>query len=1040
MPIEDLAASASIETLRKWNSVINLELSDRAEALAKERQETEQCIKATQEMTTDGKDVAAAATNAEGAAGLQLQKWDFSLQYCILGASGVGKTALFNRMVEDSFHSDYRPTTATNSGKVLLDIQQSRLQLCIFDTYYSRFAYTYANVSAVVLLVYDVTDRRSFENLLDFIDREKARAAKPGESSITWQKSATSIVLVANKCDMNPEMWQVSSEEGRKVGMANRFLYVEVSAKTGSGVEDMFINCSRQVMLIMQMGGQFLSNMSSSIVGVKAASEQYNDSNDIMLVSSRGANILRDPVLNKGTQFSEIERDELSLRGLIPVRQCNIGMQITRNMERLRMRDTDLSRFMDLQAIFDRNETLYYRLLVENLEELHRIVFIPTVGDVGGALLSALDGRGRFYVFTGGRSILSRIYTSLVWCQVGTANPEEPVLTVKRKICKAGPLGGGGDKKNERLLFSSSGLAVSRGCATYFSSTVPAATEVVYNCPNEEVDLVVVTDGSRILSLGDLGANGMGVSVGKVSLYVACAGLNPARVLPCILDIGTDNEDLLNDPLYIGEHNRRLKGNDYFAMIDEFVSAVLTRWPNAVIQWEDFSHPNAFMILDNYCNSIRTFNDDVQGTAGVVLAAILAGLRTRAYLQSKNSGTGQPSFIKKRYSLDGQRFVFAGAGGAAIGIVRLICEALAQEGVPLEEAKFRIWLVDSKGLVSTDRQREYEMAKGRAKTLRYRIHYVQPPMKCGKNDLLSVVKEVKPTVLIGVSAQSGLFSSEVLKAMNANCEYPIVFSLSNPTNCCECTAEEAYRATNGKCLFASGSPMPAYHVASGKSYKLSSREYPETDEHYIPAQASNMYVYPGIGLAATAGNLAIIPNQLFYIAARTIASMVTVEEMKTRTLLPPMSKMRETACKVAAQCIIYGSKKGLTRIQTPLDAEVFVKSKMWYPEYKHYIPTAPVHAHPEVGNRKALGSIRGFVFFQILPSTVTTFTEAPGQTHRASSHHQRIHRFAPKVAETSVPAWGGATHAAKIPSIESSQSSLECDRESILSDSDDAAY
>ncbi|KAF4734591.1 Survival of motor neuron--splicing factor 30 [Perkinsus olseni] len=512
----------------------------------------------------------------------------------------------------------------------------------------------------------------------------------------------------------------------------------------------------------------------------------------------------------------------------------------------------------------------------------------------------------------------------------------------------------------------------------------------------------------------------MGVSVGKVSLYVACAGLNPARVLPCILDIGTDNEDLLNDPLYIGEHNRRLKGNDYFAMIDEFVSAVLTRWPNAVIQWEDFSHPNAFMILDNYCNSIRTFNDDVQGTAGVVLAAILAGLRTRAYLQSKNSGTGQPSFTKKRYSLDGQRFVFAGAGGAAIGIVRLICEALAQEGVPLEEAKSRIWLVDSKGLVSTDRQREYEMAKGRAK---YRIHYVQPPMKCGKNDLLSVVKEVKPTVLIGVSAQSGLFSSEVLKAMNANCEYPIVFSLSNPTNCCECTAEEAYRATNGKCLFASGSPMPAYHVASGKSYKLSSREYPETDEHYIPAQASNMYVYPGIGLAATAGNLAIIPNQLFYIAARTIASMVTVEEMKTRTLLPPMSKMRETACKVAAQCIIYGSKKGLTRIQTPLDAEVFVKSKMWYPEYKHYIPTAPVHAHPE-----------------ILPSTVTTFTEAPGQTHRASSHHQRIHRFAPKVAETSVPAWGGATQAAKIPSIESSQSSLECDRESILSDSDDAAY
>ncbi|EER07004.1 malic enzyme, putative [Perkinsus marinus ATCC 50983] len=191
-------------------------------------------------------------------------------------------------------------------------------------------------------------------------------------------------------------------------------------------------------------------------------------------------------------------------------------------------------------------------------------------------------------------------------------------------------------------------------------------------------------------------------------------------------------------------------------------------------------------------------------------------------------------------------------------------------------------------------------------------------MKCGKNDLLSVVKEVKPTVLIGVSAQSGLFSSEVLQAMNANCEYPIVFSLSNPTNCCECTAEEAYRATDGKCLFASGSPMPAYR----NHHTL----------HFIPAQASNMYVFPGIGLAASTGNLATIPNQLFYIAARTIASMVTVEEMKTRTLLPPMSKLRETACKVAAQCIIYGSKKGLTRIQTPLDAEVFVKSKMWYPE------------------------------------------------------------------------------------------------------------
>ncbi|KAF4661814.1 Survival of motor neuron--splicing factor 30 [Perkinsus chesapeaki] len=951
MPMQDLASCASIETLQKWNTIINCILSDRAEALAKERQETEQCIKSTKEVTTEAGGGGGEAPN-DGFGGIQLQKWDFSVQYCILGPSGVGKTGLFNRIVEDSFRSDYCPTTAINSGKVLLDVQQSRLQLCIFDTYYSRFAYTYANVSAVVLLVYDVTDRTSFENLLAFIERERSRVSKPGESSVSWLKSATSIVLVANKCDMNPEMWQVSTEEGTRAAKSNRFLYVEVSAKTGNGVEDLFINCSRQVMLIMQMGGQFLSSMPLSIVGVKAASEQYNDAKDIMLVSARGANILRNPVLNKGTQFTEIERDELNLRGLIPVRQCNIEMQMTRNMERLRMRDTDLSRFMDLQAIFDRNETLYYRLLVDNLEELHRIVFIPTVGDV------------------------CKQYGS-VW-------------------------------------------RISRGL--YFTySDKGHFKEVVYNCPNEEVDLVVVTDGSRILSLGDLGANGMGVSVGKVSLYVACAGLNPARVLPCILDVGTDNEDLLNDPLYIGEHQRRLKSTDYFAMIDEFVSAVLTRWPNAVIQWEDFSQPNAFMILDSYSASIRTFNDDVQGTAGVVLGAILAGLRTRAYLQAQDKGatrlnrtTSQAELGKKRYSLDGQRFVFAGSGGAAIGIVRLICEALAQEGIPLEEAKSRIWLVDSKGLVSTDRQKEYEMAKGRAK---YRVHYVQPPMKCGKNDLLSVVKEVKPTVLIGVSAKSGLFSSELLKAMNENCEYPIVFSLSNPTNCCECTAEEAYRATDGKCLFASGSPMPAYHVPSGKSYKLSSHAFPETDEHYIPAQASNMYVFPGIGLAATAGNLAVIPNQLFYIAARTIASMVTVEEMKTRTLLPPMSKMREVACKVAAQCVIYGSKKGLTRIPTPLDAEVFVKSKMWYPEYKHYIPTAPVHVHAEV-------------------------PQPPPPTSRLQkvSSRQKIYRFSPADADQDPCPWGGATHSSKVPSIESSESSLECDRESILSDSDDALY
>ena len=426
----------------------------------------------------------------------------------------------------------------------------------------------------------------------------------------------------------------------------------------------------------------------------------------VLPVSKRGTEILCDPLLNKGTGFPDSERDELRLKGLIPPQVVSIDDQVRRVMENYRRKTSDLERYIHLEALHDRNETLYYRVLLEYIDELTPIIYTPVVGQ-------ACQHFGHIY------------------------------------------------RRTRGMYFSSS----NRG---HFK-------EMVKNWPEEEIDIIVVTDGSRILGLGDLGSNGMGISIGKLSLYVGCAGIYPSKTLPVMLDVGTNNKDLQNDVFYLGERNDRLVGEEFDRMVEEFVNAVTERWPEVLIQFEDFTNDHAFPLLERYRERVLCFNDDIQGTGAVTLAGILSGLRV----------TGE--------SLSKQRFVFLGAGSAGVGIADMIVSGMREEGMSESEARKQFWLVDSKGLVTQSRIDELAVHK---------IPYAQNGESV--SSLQQFVRQVKPTVLIGVSQQAGSFTEEVIKEMQSHVSRPLIMALSNPTSQSECTAEQAFRWTEGKFCFPVG--------------------------------------------------------------------------------------------------------------------------------------------------------------------------------------------------------------------------------------------
>ena len=413
--------------------------------------------------------------------------------------------------------------------------------------------------------------------------------------------------------------------------------------------------------------------------------------------------------------------------------------------------------------------------------------------------------------------------------------------------------------------------------------------EVLANWPARDVDVLVVTDGERILGLGDLGAQGMGIPLGKLALYTACAGIDPARCLPVMLDVGTDNVELRSSDFYPGLPQPRLRGAEYDALVAEFVDAVAEVFPKALLQWEDFATDNAFRLLAAHRNRIRSFNDDIQGTAAVTLAGLYSACRA----------IGSP--------LRDQRILFYGAGSAATGIGELIVSAMREEGVSEAEARQRCWFLDSKGLV----------VAARTDLQPHKLPFAHEHAPIAT--LEAAVRELAPTALIGVAAQPNAFSEPVLRALAAGTARPIVFALSNPTSKAECTSEEAYRWTDGRALFASGSPAEPVTLDG---------------THFVPRQANNVYVFPGLGLGVVATQARIVTERMFLAAARALANVVSTEDLAQGALFPPLEEIRATSATIATAVVKVAIEDGLATVPVPDDIEGWVNANMYQPEYR----------------------------------------------------------------------------------------------------------
>ena len=535
-----------------------------------------------------------------------------------------------------------------------------------------------------------------------------------------------------------------------------------------------------------------------------------------------GVALLRDPLLNKGTAFTEQERDALGLRGLLPAHVLSMEEQAERMLTNLRRLPTDLDKYVALNALHDRNEALFFRVVCDNIEEIQPLIYTPTVG---------LACQKFGHIFQRPRGIFI----------------------------------GANDRARVAKLLS--------------------------NWPHP-AKLIVVTDGERILGLGDLGANGMGIPVGKLSLYTACAGVHPKLCLPVMLDVGTNNEELLNDPYYVGSRQHRLHGPEYDELVEEFISAASDVFPGVVIQFEDFANHAAFRLLHKYRDRVCAFNDDIQGTAAVALAGIFSALRA----------TGG--------KLIEQTLLFLGAGEAATGIADLVVSAMVAQGCPEPEARRRNWLVDSRGLV----------VKDRAGLAEHKLAYAHEHAPIG--DFLTAIRALKPTAIIGVAATGGAFTREVLQTMAQLNERPIVFALSNPTSKSECTAEEAYRHTGGRGLFACGSPY--------QPVRLNGRVF-------VPRQGNNSYIFPGVGLGAIASGARRITDEMFMSAALTLAQLVTNSDLEQGSLYPALPRIREVSAAIAAKIAQVAYRRGLAAGELPQDMLAHVKSHMYEPRYCSYI-------------------------------------------------------------------------------------------------------
>ncbi len=537
----------------------------------------------------------------------------------------------------------------------------------------------------------------------------------------------------------------------------------------------------------------------------------------------KGIELLHNPILNKGTAFSHNERQKLKLEGLLPPQIMTQDEQKVRVLAALRGKDSNLEKYIYLRALQDRNEYLYYRIIIDEIEELMPIIYTPTVGEA---------------------------------CQQFAHIYRQP-----------------------------------RGI--YISDRDKGSiNNILSNWPYKDLDVIVVTDGERILGLGDLGADGMGIPIGKLSLYTACAGIDPAKTLPVTIDVGTDNEELLDDPLYIGLRHSRIRGKKYDAIIDEFMETVSKQFPTVLIQFEDFANQNASRLLGKYRSNYCMFNDDIQGTGSVTLAGLLSAMRLL------------------NGHLKDQKFMFYGAGSAAFGIAEMIVHKLMQFEMTIEEARSKIYFFDSKGLVVKSRNNLNEQ----------KLLYAHQLSE--ETELFSAVKIIQPSVLIGVSGQKGAFTEPIVCEMFRKNIHPIIFALSNPTSKSECTPEQVYNWTDGHAIFASGSPFDPVQY---------------NNKIFHPGQGNNAYIFPGVGLGVVVSRASLVTDEMFITAAETLADMLSDSDLEKGRLYPPLTEIREISINIALKVAEVAFDKNIARVSRPENLMSTIEEMMFSSKYPLYI-------------------------------------------------------------------------------------------------------
>ena len=556
----------------------------------------------------------------------------------------------------------------------------------------------------------------------------------------------------------------------------------------------------------------------------------------VIETSLRGQLLLDYPLLNKGSAFTEEERREFGLLGLLPPHISTMEEQLVRNYANFRRKENDLERYVFMASLQDRNETLFYRLLEEHIAEMMPIIYTPVVGQAS-----------QHY---------SHIYR----------RPRGLYISYERR----------GEMKT-----------------------------VLRNAPHSDVAVIVVTDGERILGLGDLGVGGMGIPVGKLSLYTLCAGIHPATTLPILLDVGTNNQDLLNDPLYLGWRHERVRGSEYDEFIEAFIEAVHDCFPTALLQWEDFARHNARRLLERYRDRLCSFNDDIQGTGAVTLAGLLAAVKARGE------------------SLSEQRILMFGAGSAATGIADQILAAMVRAGLSQQEARSKLWLIDIGGLIH-DGRGDLEAISAPFAQPRERI-FGWPVDPTRAITLGDVVKHLHPTVLIGTSAQPGAFTQDIVAEMARHVARPIIFPLSNPTSRCEANPADLLGWTGGRALVATGSPyddVPPAVTGGGYPRRI--------------GQCNNAYIFPGVGLGVIASAARRVSDEMFIIAADVLSDLSPALADTTASLFPPIHEVRAVSRRVAVAVARQAQHEGLAETTSEEELERRIDAHMWTPRYSKY--------------------------------------------------------------------------------------------------------